>query len=172
MTITTTQSAQMNFHAARISNVFSPNRGIPRNELNSFFHFFDHLIRFQRAGRDLVSTQFASNNVYKLLGALASWNRPLASSVARMNGPTRPAEENQHMRGYINADVDQVVRKLLSIFSESEVQMVFDSLVQTIMMSTSETDPRKILYKRLDPGIVEYIKKNRECGVAGFEIPD
>lgn len=164
-------TVQMDFHAARISNVFSPNRGIPRDELNSFFHFFDDLIRLQRADQNIEHTKFTPNNVYNLLGALATQNRELAYSVARMNGETRP--EDRIYRQPEDANVDRVVRKLLNIFPESEIQMAFDSLVQIIRMSTkANDDPRQRLYLHLDPGIVGYVERYREVGVSGFEIPN
>ncbi|GEM_PF-4144198 len=168
--VTATQAAQINFHGARINNIFSLNRGIPRDELNSFFHFFDHLIRFQRVGRETIHEEHSPNNVYNLLGALATQNRELAYSIARMNGETKP--EDKIYRQPEDANIDRVVRKLIDLFPESEVQMAFDSLVQTVRMSTSEVDPREILYEHLEQGIVEYIKEHREVGVSGFEMPD
>ena len=152
----------LDFHATRVATYFAPGRGMSDEKLVRFYAWLDGVIRDSADG-----LRYAQNTI---LDNIACVSPRIANLTCDMHEHLPRRNFNSLVR-----DTDpraiEVLKLILDMYSERDSQLVCDSLLHLVKYAkyedegardaNSRINTAEMLFDKLDPQIVAYVKASR-----------
>lgn len=137
------QPAVLDYHALRVANVFSNERGYDNEDLIKFFVWLDGLI-VKNAKSQKEDGVISENAQARVFHAIGSYNRTIGEKVALMNGMDKiPGDAWAHP----GEEVLHVIEHAFKVLPESEVLLALDGIYKLVRYAEYEDKER---YSRVD----------------------